>query len=188
MGSSEAELVSVHGRRRVGKTFLIREHLAKDIAFELTGVHGAPLREQLRNFATSLAAAVHSPLQPAPPRDWQEAFRQLSTHLDSLPRRSTKRVIFFDELPWLASRRSGFLRAFEHFWNAWAVKRRDLVVIVCGSASAWMVQRVLQAKGGLHNRVTRQIRPRITSGPGASTSAATSFWSCTWPSEESLII
>lgn len=158
MESTEAELVSIHGRRRVGKTFLVREHVGEHVAFELTGVHGAPLKEQLRNFATSLGAALRSALPPAPPRDWQEAFQQLSVHLGSPRRRSAKRVVFFDELPWLASRRSGFLRAFEHFWNSWAVKRNDLVVIVCGSASAWMVQRLLHAKGGLHNRVTRQIR------------------------------
>jgi hypothetical protein len=67
-------------------------------------------------------------------------------------------VLFFDELPWLAGKRSRFLPAFEHFWNAWAVKRRDLVVVVCGSAASWMIGKLLRARGGLHNRVTRRIR------------------------------
>src|SRR5439155_1753043 len=68
------------------------------------------------------------------------------------------RVVFFDELPWLASRRSGFLAAFEHFWNAWAVKQRNLAVVICGSAASWMIQNLVHARGGLHNRITRRIR------------------------------
>jgi AAA+ ATPase superfamily predicted ATPase len=158
IGSSEAELVAVYGRRRVGKTFLVREFFAKDIAFELTGVHGASLRQQLANFATALGIASRAALPLAPPRDWPHAFEQLVSHLESLPRRGRKRVVFLDELPWLALRRSGFLGAVEHFWNAWAVKQRNLVVVVCGSASAWMIRRLLHARGGLHNRVTRRIR------------------------------
>ncbi|MDP1822011.1 MAG: hypothetical protein Q8L48_02170 [Archangium sp.] len=155
MGSSEAELVAVYGRRRVGKTFLIREALGGDVTFELTGVHGAPLTEQLANFAAALASHTRRPAAPAP-RDWLSAFAQLSESLK--PRRGRKQVLFFDELPWLASRRSGFLRAFEHFWNSWASRRRDLVVVVSGSAAAWMVRELLNARGGLHNRVTRSIR------------------------------
>lgn len=155
MTSPEAELVVVYGRRRVGKTFLIRELLGADLCFELTGVHGAPVGEQLANFATALSRALRSRSMAAPP-DWGAAFARLAAGLR--PRRGRKRVLFFDELPWLASRRSGFLRAFEHFWNSWAVKRPDVVVTVSGSAAAWMVHRLLDARGGLHNRVTRRIR------------------------------
>lgn len=155
--SPDAELIAIHGRRRVGKTFLVREFFRADIAFELTGSHGAPLREQLANFAAALGRAMRARLPPAPPRDWVHAFQQLVSYVESLPKRRRKRVLFFDELPWLASPRSGFLRAFEHFWNAWAAKQA-LVVVVCGSASAWITRRILHAKGGLHNRVTRRIR------------------------------
>jgi hypothetical protein len=158
LDSPEAELISVYGRRRVGKTFLVRQFFDRDICFELTGVHGAPLREQLRNFAGALGAALGSGIEPAPPGDWHEAFRQLVAFLEGLPRRRRKRVVFLDELPWLASRRSGFLRAFEHFWNSWAAKQPQLIVVVCGSAAAWMIERLLHARGGLHNRVTRRVR------------------------------
>ena len=158
MESSEAELVAIYGRRRVGKTFLVRSFFSQDICFELVGVHDAPLREQLRNFATSLGTAMATPIPPAPPSDWQTAFQHLVTYLSSLPPRCRKRVVFLDELPWLASRRSGFLRAFEHFWNGWAVRQSKLVVVVCGSAASWMIKRLLHARGGLHNRVTRRIR------------------------------
>ncbi len=75
-----------------------------------------------------------------------------------LARRRTKQVVFFDEVPWLASRRSGFLSAFEYFWNGWAVKQPKLVVVICGSAASWMLQKIVRQRGGLHNRVTRRIR------------------------------
>ena len=154
MASPEAELVAIYGRRRVGKTYLVREVLGSDLVFELTGLYGATLKEQLANFSMALAASRGS--SHAPPDSWMAAFDQLVAVLGRKTGR--KRVVFFDELPWLASRRSGFLRAFEHFWNAWAVKQRDLVVIACGSAAAWIIHELLAARGGLHNRVTRRIR------------------------------
>jgi predicted AAA+ superfamily ATPase len=154
MASPEAELIAVYGRRRVGKTYMIRELLGNAIYFELTAVYGASVRDQLANFATALANTRGSALEP--PADWRNAFEQLTAALKS--RSARKRVVFFDELPWLASPRSGFLPAFEHFWNSWAVKQRNLVVVACGSAAAWMVQQLLNARGGLHNRVTRRIR------------------------------
>jgi uncharacterized protein len=157
MASPEAELVVVYGRRRVGKTFLIRELLGPRVCFELVGVHGAPVREQLANAARALRAA-RAPGGDTVPADWREAFERIAAAVGRRGRAGGKRVVFFDELPWLASPRSGFLRAFEHFWNAWAVKQRDLVVVVCGSAAAWMVDQLLDARGGLHNRVTRRIR------------------------------
>jgi uncharacterized protein len=156
LGSREAELVCVYGRRRVGKTFLVRQFFAKELVFELTGVFDAPLQEQLRNFGRAFCAAFGA--ETAPPSDWPEAFARLGEALDRLPKRSAKRVVFLDELPWLCSRRSGFLRALEHFWNAWAVKKDWLVLVVCGSAAAWMIERILTARGGLHNRVTRRVR------------------------------
>lgn len=155
--SSESELVAIYGRRRVGKTFLVRETFAAGIDFELVGVYGASLAEQLANFARARAARAAPGMELAPPADWSEAFAQLAGDLGRLPKRKAKRVLFFDELPWLDSRRSGFLRAFEHFWNSWASRQRILLV-ACGSAAAWMIRKLLRARGGLHNRVTRRIR------------------------------
>lgn len=155
--SDEAELVAVYGRRRVGKTFLVRTHLADPLRFELTGLHGAPLALQLRNFAVALGEATGSRLEPAAPADWFEAFVQLRDVLGA-GRPDRPQVFFFDELPWLATPRSGFMPAFEHFWNTWASQQPNLVVVVCGSAASWMIQRVVRARGGLHNRVTRRIQ------------------------------
>ncbi|MBL8958051.1 MAG: ATP-binding protein [Myxococcaceae bacterium] len=157
VASPEAELIAVYGRRRVGKTFLVREHFAAELCFELVGAYEVPLDQQLGNFAAALATARRK--HPLPqPRDWADAFRQLAEHLARLPKSRQKRVIFFDELPWLASRRSGFMPAFEHFWNGWAVKQRGLVVVVSGSAASWMLEHLVTSRGGLHNRVTRRIR------------------------------
>ncbi len=158
MGSSDPELVALYGRRRVGKTFLVREELGPDICFELTGMYRVPLGMQLRSFSLALGDALGRGIAPVVPQSWLEAFRQLRAMLEALPKRRRKRVVFLDEMPWLASRRSGFLSAFEHFWNSWASTRRELVVVVCGSAAAWMLNRLLRARGGLHNRVTRRIR------------------------------
>lgn len=159
MASPEAELIAVYGRRRVGKTFLIRKHFHGDLAFELTGMYGAGFRTQLQTFADSLRRATGAGAASGPaPASWREAFAALAAALGRLPRRKRKRVVFIDELPWLATQRSGFLPAFEHFWNDWASRRADLIVVVCGSAASWMVKHLLHARGGLHNRVTRHLR------------------------------
>ena len=155
--SPNAELIAVYGRRRVGKTFLVRAAL--DVCFELVGTRDGTSQSQLRAFTESLARLVASPLTLAPPQDWQQGFEQLRAALaPRLRRRKTKQVVFFDELPWLASRRSGFLTAFEHFWNAWGVTQPNLVVVICGSSASWMLEKVVRQRGGLHNRVTRRLR------------------------------
>ena len=158
--SPEPEFVAIYGRRRVGKTFLVREFFGDSICFELTGLHNASLSEQLDNFAEALGRAIGLGVTPRPPRSWQEAFAQLERFLESsqASRNGTKRVVFLDELPWLDTRRAKFCSALEHFWNTWASRRNDLILVVCGSAASWMIQNVVRAKGGLHNRVTRRIR------------------------------
>jgi len=158
MASPEAELIAVYGRRRVGKTFLIRRHFGGELCFELTGTFGGALKAQLQHFADALAKTTGGRSRPPPPASWDEAFGLLAKAIGRLPARRRKRVVFIDELPWLATQRSGFLPAFEHFWNAWASRRSDLIVVVCGSAAAWMVKQLLHARGGLHNRVTRHLR------------------------------
>ncbi len=148
LASTEPELLAVYGRRRVGKTFLITNFFAK-FAFQFTGTFDIPARQQLLMFSKALGADLV-------PKNWSEAFFLLQEHLEKQsPTR--KRVVFLDELPWMASRKSGFLSAFEHFWNSWGSKQPDLLVIICGSAASWMIKKVIHQKGGLHGRVTRTI-------------------------------
>jgi hypothetical protein len=159
LSSPQAELIAVYGRRRVGKTFLIRQVYTREICFELVGIHNADLPTQLRSFAASLGVATGAPAEPSPPADWHTAFAQLTAFLTARQkRRKTKQVVVFDEVPWLASRRSGFLSAFEHFWNTWGSRQSRLVVVMCGSAASWMLQNIVRERGGLHNRVTRRVR------------------------------
>lgn len=157
--SADPELIAVYGRRRIGKTFLVRQFFGSSIAFEMTGSHAGDLTTQLGAFSAALARATGSSVALTPPRGWAEAFGQLEAYLRALPRRRRrKHVVFLDELPWLATRRSGFLSAFEHFWNGWASAQPWLVLVICGSSASWMINRIVKQRGGLHNRVTRRIR------------------------------
>lgn len=113
------------------------------------------MKDQLTNFARVLETRVSYPL--AVPASWAAAFEMLKRYLTPLLGNGERRIVFFDELPWLASPRSGFLSALDHFWNTFASRQRDLILIVCGSAASWMIVNVLHHKGGLHNRVTRSI-------------------------------
>jgi len=150
--SEESEFVAVYGRRRVGKTYLIRETFADRFAFYHTGLPNATKRQQLVHFAESLAACGH---EGAIPRNWFSAFKAVRTVVAKCP--SARKVVFIDELPWLDTAKSDFLMALEAFWNEWASARKDIVLIVCGSAAAWMVKNLFRNRGGLHNRVTSRL-------------------------------
>jgi len=122
----------------------------------LIGRSDGDMAENLKNFSRALGAMTSSPVALKPPSSWSEAFLQLESVLNRL-RTKKKIVIFFDEFPWLDSPKSGFLSAFEHFWNNWAVNKSNLACVICGSAAAWMIRKVVSQKGGLYNRVTRKI-------------------------------
>ena len=153
--TEESEFVSVIGRRRVGKTFLIDTVYAEKLAFEITGIQNASIQEQLEHFSVVLNLKSQSILPLSIPKSWLDAFRLLIIYLEKT-KTSEKRVVFFDELPWLASHKSGFLNAFGFFWNSWAVKN-NIVVVICGSSASWMIQKVVNNKGGLYNRITKRI-------------------------------
>ncbi|MAD79822.1 MAG: ATP-binding protein [Pirellulaceae bacterium] len=157
LNSPDPELIAIYGRRRVGKTFLIREFFRNEIVFELTGLHNEPMGRQLENCAISLRRHFPGQFVSTPP-SWLEAFEQIKDSIQASAESPTrKQVLFFDEFPWLATRRSGFLAAFEAFWNTFASRRPDLMVIICGSAASWMIRKVINSKGGLHNRTTVRI-------------------------------
>ncbi len=148
-----SEFVVVYGRRRVGKTFLVREYFNNTFEFQLTGLANAGMKEQLINFHA--AVQKYSPLESSFAATWFEAFQQLIELLEQS--KSERKIVFLDELPWLDTPKSGFLSAFEHFWNGWASARRDILLIVCGSATSWITGKLLNNKGGLHNRITRTM-------------------------------
>lgn len=154
--SGAPELVAVYGRRRVGKTFLIRNGFKRKLTFEFSGIHHATLNQQLESFSLALTKATGG-LAIAKPDSWIQAFQMLTQFLTPIIKKE-RTIIFFDEFPWINTPRSGFLPAFENFWNSWASKEKNLVVVICGSAAAWMIKKVINNRGGLHNRVTRRIR------------------------------
>ena len=152
--SPRPEFLAVIGRRRVGKTYLLRGHFANSFCFALTGIANGTLADEIGVFND--AVAEYGGGKRPRVAGWRDAFLVLRQIIEDDPRPG-KKVVLLDELPWLATRRSGFLEALGHFWNSWAMMRDDLLLIVCGSATSWMSDKIINNKGGLHNRVTGSL-------------------------------
>ncbi len=152
--SNQSEFIAVYGRRRVGKTFLIREFFNNEFLFQFSGLANATTKEQLLNFNLTLRRTIGKDIKNA--KSWLEAFEQLIAICEES--QAERKVIFLDELPWMDTPRSKFIQALEHFWNGWASARHDIVLIVCGSATSWMIDKVINNHGGLHNRVTYKMK------------------------------
>ncbi|MCI5777559.1 MAG: AAA family ATPase [Bacteroidales bacterium] len=148
-----SKFVAVYGRRRVGKTFLIRETFNYSFTFQHTGLAKGKLKDQLLSFRASLQTASGKRFNQF--KSWYEAFFSLEEWLGSLP--EGKKMIFLDELPWMDTPRSNLISGLEHLWNSWASARKDIVLIVCGSATSWIVNKLINNHGGLHNRLTNRI-------------------------------
>ena len=151
--SDYSAFMAVTGRRRVGKTFLIRETFNYDFAFQHSGLANQHTRQQLREFRQSLLSAGMSKCRI--PSDWFDAFHLLRELLQS--KEQGKKVVFIDELPWMDAPKSHFLSALESFWNGFASARKDILLIVCGSATSWIINNLYRNHGGLYNRVTCRI-------------------------------
>ena len=159
--SSKSQLVAIYGRRRIGKTYLVDETFKGRITFRHAGLSPADenkkgmLKAQLEHFYYSLL--VQGMKKCKKPQNWIEAFFLLEVFLEEKDDGS-RQVVFLDELPWLDTYRSGFMTAFEGFWNTWGCHRENLMVIVCGSANSWILDHLINNHGGLYNRVTYEIK------------------------------
>lgn len=153
--SKEAEFVVVYGRRRIGKTFLVNQFFNQKFDFKLTGIYDKELNVQLDNFSDSLKE-YSGKNDWKTPTNWREAFMQLKQHITDIHHKG-KKVVFIDEMPWLDTRNSDFFSSFEWFWNNWGSTQNDLLLIVCGSATSWITNKLLSDKGGLFNRTTNRI-------------------------------
>lgn len=155
MESERSEFVVVYGRRRIGKTFLVRRFFKDNYAFSFVGKHEMRREQQLAEFAKELMCYSHSTFVPQL-KNWTEAFDALQRLLETynIP---GKKVVFFDEMPWMDTPKSDFVSALENFWNGWANMRDDIVLVACGSATSWMVDKLLHNQGGLFNRITQKI-------------------------------
>ncbi len=148
-----SQFIAVYGRRRVGKTFLIREAYDYTFVFQFTGAAKLTARKQLVRFRRALKE--HGQKDTPELTNWGDAFSELKRLINGL--KTGKKVIFLDELPWMDAPRSGFLSELESFWNGWASARKDIVFVVCGSSTSWMVKKIIKNKGGLHNRLSHRI-------------------------------
>lgn len=149
----EARMIAVYGRRRVGKTYLVKYFFDEKFDFFFTGSFETPAKVQLALFKDALYQ--YSKVERPMPNDWFEAFAQLKEYLMELEKQRI--VVFLDELPWLDTQKSNFLSAFSYFWNTWGSTRDGLKLIVCGSATSWMLDNVVGDKGGLYGRSSRSI-------------------------------
>jgi uncharacterized protein len=154
LASNQSEFVAVTGRRRIGKTFLIKSFFEEDICFYMTGVQNQPMKTQLQAFANELR--FRSKRFIGVPKNWLEAFAMLRDYVETVETKK-KKVIFLDELPWIDTQRSGFLQIFAHFWNSWAAWEHNIILVIAGSSTSWIVNKVYNDRGGLHNRVTKRI-------------------------------
>ena len=158
--SKNAEFIAIYGRRRVGKTYLVTEYFHdKGIFFEVTGSVTATTKEQLLRFHHEFCGLFKRTQQIKPPKNWQQAFERLTTALSEL-KSHQKIILFFDELPWLASPRSKFLSTLDYFWNRHFSRMPNVLLIVIGSSASWMINEVLNNKGGLYGRLSAHLRLR----------------------------
>lgn len=158
MESDRSEFIIVYGRRRVGKTYLVDHFFNRNYDFSFVGGHRLSKTKQLRNFGKSLKRHAHMQRQPKF-SEWDDAFDALEEYLDSISD-NRKKVIFFDEMPWIDTPQSEFVDALEMFWNGWAARRTDIVFVASGSSTSWMVDKIVENQGGLHGRVTNNIYVR----------------------------
>jgi len=152
--SKKSEFIALYGRRRVGKTFLVRELLGHEFIFYASGLLNEGTEEQILNFNKEIIAYGGNTLTPA--TNWSEAFANLNS-LINFSDKEEKKVIFIDEIPWMNTPKSGFLTALDHFWNRYASMRKDVMLIICGSAASWIIDNIVNNTGGLHNRLTCEI-------------------------------
>ena len=148
--------LAVYGRRRIGKTYLIREVYKEKIIFECSGLHQKDFSQQLENFWLTLIEA-NPKEKPSLPQTWLQAFSLLKLYVKSLEN-IEKKVIFLDEIAWFDTAKSGFLAALDNFWNQFCSKRDDIILVICGSAASWIINKIINDRGGLHNRITRRIQ------------------------------
>ena len=155
--ADESRFVAVYGRRRVGKTFLVREAYEYHFVFQHAGLSpqdgGKEKKAQLEAFYVSLKKSGLRDFKK--PESWLEAFSLLEDLIDLSD--EPKKVIFIDELSWMDTRKSDFIPALEYFWNARMTARKDIVLVVCASATSWMMKKIVHNRGGLYNRLNLKI-------------------------------
>ncbi|WP_205677764.1 AAA family ATPase [Brumimicrobium salinarum] len=156
INKNKSTFLAVTGRRRVGKTYLIDEVYGNHLCLRITGIQDADTQAQINNFTQKIAEYSKLPIV-TPPNNWQEVFSLLKIYLKALSK-SKKQVIFIDELPWIATKRSGFVQLLAHLWNDYLSKEKHFILVVCGSATSWIAEKIVNDKGGFHNRLDQVLQ------------------------------
>lgn len=159
ISSKKAEFLALYGRRRVGKTYLIKNYFdnASCLFLHSTGLQKGKLHEQIKEFYKQLGITFYRGVEIKPKEKWLDAFEDLTKAVNEMPKRETI-VVFFDEFPWMATPRSGLLQALDYYWNRYWVHDSRFKLIICGSSASWIIKKIINNKGGLHNRVTRTVQ------------------------------
>ena len=156
LSTNKSSFVAITGRRRVGKTYLIKQVYQKNMCLSITGIQHASLQAQINNVVQKISEQAKSKLIIGNISTWQDAFLVLKQYLKKLPK-NKKQVIFIDELPWMATTKSNFLQLLAHLWNDYLSQEKHFILVVCGSATSWITQKIINDTGGFHNRVTLPI-------------------------------
>ncbi|MDF1797284.1 MAG: ATP-binding protein [Coxiellaceae bacterium] len=158
--SNQPEFMAIFGRRRIGKTFLIKRFFEKKkcVFFSATGVQNGALTDQIDRFIIELAKTFYQGTELKMPDNWFKVFDMLNDAIEKCVPNNQKVVLFFDEFPWMATHRSKLLSAVEYFWNQYWSDNPRIKLIICGSSASWIIRKIINNKGGLHNRITRKIQ------------------------------
>lgn len=158
LSSKQAEFLAIYGRRRVGKTFLIRNFFEQEevIFFDVTGSKDGPMRDQVKHFIIQIGKIFYKGAKLNLGKNWDETFEILTEAIDSI-NDNKKIVLFFDEFPWMDTKNSRLIQNLTYYWNQHWSKNSKVKLIICGSSASWIINKVVNAKGGLHNRLTRKI-------------------------------
>lgn len=157
-----ASLVSCRGRRRIGKSTLFREFSKRNktafIVIEGLGPRkGQTNFDQLKNFGESLCAQTSGPR--VIPESWNAAFRLLGERLD----KTRKTVVLLDEISWMGSREPDFPGMLKNGWDDELKQHSNLILVVCGSVSAWIQKNLLESStfGGRFSRsiILKELSP-----------------------------
>lgn len=156
--SATPEFLALYGRRRIGKTYLIRTFFEKKpcVFFDVSGTKDGTLADQIAHFTKQLQKIFYPGATVTPGKNWDEAFEALTRAIENTPK-NKKIVLFFDELPWMATKNSKLLQNLDYYWNQLWSKNKRIKLIICGSSASWIIQKIIKNKGGLHNRLTQTI-------------------------------
>ena len=155
--SKDPELLALYGRRRIGKTYMIQNYFCdKGVYFELSGMSRGKTQDQLNKFPKAMQKTFLLENPISTPKNWQKAFDLLIEEIEKISEEK-KVILFLDELPWLATKRSDLLMVLEDFWNNYLSRRKNAILILCGSAASWMIKKIINNKGGFYGRLTEQI-------------------------------